>query len=120
MPFHGPSLAELDRTIEQLLPLIIDDPSNLLNHPVGMTFAQIEQLSSRIGQRLVTRLTERALDRHTEATQSATPEVACPKCALLCRLTRKKRRVTTAAGEVRYDEPASHCRDCRRDFFSGT
>jgi hypothetical protein len=119
MPFRGPSPAELDRVVEQVLPLLMDDPNNPLSSPVGLSFAQIEQMSSRIAQRLAARLTERTLDRHSEATQAATPEVACPKCLILNRLTRKKRRVTTAAGEIEYHEPASHCVDCRRDFFSG-
>lgn len=119
MPFHAPSPAELDRIVEQVIPFIMDDPNNPLSSPLGLTFAQIEKLASRIGQHLAARLTERALDRHTEATQGATPEVVCPKCQMRQRLTRKKRRVTTAAGEVEYHEPASHCADCRRDFFSG-
>ena len=118
MPFCGPTPAELDRTVEQLLPLILDDPGNPLAHPLGMTFAQIEQTASRLGQRLVARLTERTLDRHSQAAHpDAAANAACPKCALLCRLTRKKRRITTAAGAIEYAEPASHCVDCRRDFF---
>lgn len=120
MPFRGPTPEELDRVVDQLLPLFANDPQQPLANPLGMTFAQIEQTASRIGQRLVARLTEQTLEQHAEATQTASPQVACPKCALLCRLTRKKRQITTPAGAVDYREPASYCRDCRRDFFSGT
>ena len=118
MPFRGPTPAELDGIVEQLLPLIDNDPHNPLAQPLGMTFAQIEQTASRLGQRLVARLTEHTLDRHSQAAHpDTTAKTACPKCAILCRLTRKKRRLTTAAGEIEYSEPASHCVDCRRDFF---
>jgi hypothetical protein len=117
MPFSGPTPVDLDRIVDQLLPLIANDPNNPLANPVGMTFAQIEQAASRVGQRLIARLTEQTLTRHTESTQSTTSEAACPKCAILCRLTRKKRQFKTAAGVVDYAEPASHCVDCRRDFF---
>lgn len=117
MPFRGPTPADLDRIVDQLLPLITNDPNNPLAKPLEMTFAQIEQTASRIGQRLIARLTENTLDQHAQATQTLSPEVACPKCAILCRLTRKKRRITTVAGTVEYREPASYCVDCRRDFF---
>jgi hypothetical protein len=117
MPFRGPTPADLDRIVDQLLPLIANDPNNPLANPVGMTFAEIEQTASRVGQRLIARLTEHTLDRHTEAAQATSPTVACPKCAILCRLTRKKRKLKLAAGEIQYHEPASHCVDCRRDFF---
>jgi hypothetical protein len=117
MPFRGPTPVDLDRIVDQLLPLITNDPNNPLANPLGMTFAQIEQTASRIGQRVIARLTEQTLDHHAQATEATTPQVACPKCAILCRLTRKKRRITTATGAVDYREPASHCVDCRRDFF---
>jgi hypothetical protein len=119
MPFTGPSPADLDRIIDQLLPLVADDPNNPLAQPVGLTLAQIEQLSTRIGQRLTARLTGHALEQHAQASQPADAHAACPRCTLRCRLTRKKRRVTTTAGPVEYREPASHCPDCRRDFFPG-
>jgi hypothetical protein len=120
MPFRGPTPEDLDRIVDQLLPLVADDPNSPLAKPLGMTFDQIERTATRIGQRLIARLTERTLEQHADASQSATPEVACPKCALLCRLTRKKRRITTVAGVLEYREPASHCVDCRRDFFPDT
>jgi hypothetical protein len=116
MPFKGPTPGDLDRIVEQLLPLIENDPADPLSNPVGMTFAEIEQTASRVGQRLIARLTERTLTRHSDQA-TASPEVVCPKCAILCRLTRKKRKLKTAAGDVDYPEPASHCVDCRRDFF---
>jgi hypothetical protein len=115
MPFTGPSPVDLDRIADRVVQLIQDDPNNPLANPVGMAFADMEQTASRVGQLVVARLTQQALTRHTEAT--ATPEVACPKCAILCHLTRKKRQLKTAAGGVEYLEPASHCVDCRRDFF---
>ena len=119
MPFTGPTPADLDRIIDQLLPLVANAPNNPLAQPVGLTLAQIEQMSARIGQRLIARLTEHTLEQHALASQPANPDVACPRCALRCRLTRKKRRLTTTAGPVEYREPASHCPDCRRDFFPG-
>jgi hypothetical protein len=118
MPFTGPSPVDLDRIADRVVQLIQDDPNNPLANPVGMTFADMEQTASRVSQLVAARLTQQALTRHTEAT--ATPEVPCPKCAILYRLTRKKRQLKTAAGGVEYQEPASHCVDCRRDFFPST
>jgi len=81
------------------------------------TFADIEQLSLRIGRAVACQLSERALRKQAGDEPAETP---CPQCGKACRMTRHTRRLITVAGEVAYEEPASHCGVCRRDFFSGT
>jgi hypothetical protein len=113
MPFLGPTPAEIDRLVDAALATQpVEELADVF--PTSMTFSQIEQLAARLGQRLTCRLTEQALAQQA-ATLSA--EVACPQCGNVCRLTRHPRRLTTAAGQVTYHEPASHCESCRRDFF---
>ena len=116
MPFRGPTPAEIDAVIDGLLPLIAGHPHDPFAHAADMTFAQMETVATAFAQQVMTRLTGSALARHSA---SVPGESDCPRCQMRAALTRKKRRVKTPSGPVDYDEPASHCRDCRRDFFPG-
>jgi hypothetical protein len=114
MPFTKPSQDELDRIAEQVLAVLRQDAVRPLADPHGLTFMDIERMSSAIGKRISTRLTEESLKVHA----ADQPErIACPQCSRPCGLTRKKRIVTTPDGPIEYFEPAAHCVECRRDFF---
>jgi hypothetical protein len=83
----------------------------------GLTFAQIEQRASEAGKAMSRRVTEQLL---LQRRQKMPKEMPCPQCGTLCRVSTKKRPITTLEGSLSYPEPASHCFTCRRDFFSGT
>lgn len=114
MPFQPPTPADIDRAVKAWL---------AAGPPMGTglrsaeTFAEIEQLATRIGRSVACHLTEQALQE--QATDVAA-EAPCPQCGRTCRMTRHTRRLVTVAGKVSYAEPASHCESCRRDFFSRT
>jgi hypothetical protein len=117
MPFTKPSQDELDEIAEQVLAVLRRDAIGPLVNPHGMTFLDIERAASVIGKRISTRLTEESLKVHAADQSERTP---CPHCSRPCSLTRKKRIVTTPDGPIEYFEPASHCVECRRDFFPDT
>ena len=114
MPFTKSSDEELDRIATAALALLRTQPDNLVDHPHGHTFRDIERAAHEVGRRVATRMTEAALATHAQDQPDHAP---CPGCGGGTRLTRKKRTVDTADGPVEYDEPASHCVVCRRDFF---
>ena len=114
MPFTKPSDQELDRIATEVLALLRTQPDNLVDHPHGHTFLDIERAAHEVGRRVASRMTEAALATHARDQPDHTP---CPGCGGGCRLTRKKRSVVTADGPVEYAEPASYCVACRRDFF---
>ena len=114
MPFTKSSDEELDRIASAALALLRTQPDNMVDHPHGHTFLDIERAAREVGRRVATRMTAAALATHAQDQPDHTP---CPGCGGGCRLTRKKRTVDTPDGPVVYDEPASHCVACRRDFF---
>lgn len=114
MPFHAPTPAEIDRAVKAWLAAA---PPLAKGLGSAETFADIEQLALRIGRSMACQLTEQALQ---EQARDQAAEASCPQCGRVCRITRHSRRLVTVAGEICYDEPASHCESCRRDFFSGT
>lgn len=114
MPFTKSSDEELDRIASAALALLRTQPDNMVDHPHGHTFLDIERAAREVGRRVATRMTAAALATHAQDQPDHTP---CPDCGGGCRLTRKKRTVDTPDGPVVYDEPASHCVACRRDFF---
>jgi hypothetical protein len=114
MAFQPPTPAEIDRAVRAWLASAAPVGAHLDS---AETFADIEQLSLRIGRAVACQLAEQALQKQAGELPAETP---CPQCGLACRLTRHPRPLTTVAGQVTYDEPASHCGVCRRDFFSGT
>lgn len=117
MPFTKPRQDVLDRIANEVLATLRKDGVNPLANPQGMTFMDIERTANAIGKRVASRLTEESLSVHA----SDQPEQApCPTCSRMCRLTRKKRTITTEDGDVSYREPAAHCVECRRDFFPDT
>lgn len=83
----------------------------------GLTFAQIEQRASEAGKAMTRRVTEQLL---LQRRQKMPEEMPCPQCGKACRVSTKKRPITTVEGSISYPEPASHCFPCRRDFFPGT
>ena len=114
MPFTKSSDEELDRIATAALAILRAQPDNMVDHPHGHTFRDIERAAHEVGRRVATRLTEASLATHAADQPDHAP---CPACGGGCRLTRKKRSVTTVDGPVDYAEPASHCLACRRDFF---
>ena len=82
----------------------------------GLTFAQIEQRASEAGREMTRRVTEHLL---LQQRQKMPAELPCPQCGEACRVSTKKRRITTVDGLIGYPEPACHCFACRRDFFPG-
>ena len=113
MAFRPTTPAEIDRAVRAWM-----DSSPPLGTGLDSaeTFADIEQLSLRIGRAVACQLSERALHARAGAEPA---EVPCPQCGRTCRRTRHTRRLVTVAGEVAYDEPAGHRVACRRDFFPG-
>jgi hypothetical protein len=114
MPFKNPPAEVMDQIANEILAALKQIPGNPLAKPRGMTFMDIERTASAIGKRVSTRLTEESLAEHAA---DQPDEADCPQCQQSCRVTRKKRIVTTPDGPVEYLEPASHCVECRRDFF---
>jgi hypothetical protein len=117
MAFQPTTPDELDQIIQDVLTAVATNPNNPLHDPHGKTFLQIERTAHAIGQRLAMRLTQQALATHAEDQPGTAP---CPQCRQSCRLTRKKRPITTPDGSFDYYEPAAHCVECRRDFFPDT
>jgi hypothetical protein len=114
MAFQPPTPAEIDRAVKAWFAAA---PPMATGLGSAETFADIEQLATRIGRSVACHLTEAALQEQAPEVGTETP---CPQCGRACRVTRHQRRLITVAGEVSYAEPASHCETCRRDFFSGT
>ena len=114
MAFRPPTPAEIDRAVRAWMDSSLPSDTGLDS---AETFADIEQVSLRIGRAVACQLSERALRKQAADEPAESP---CPQCGRTCRMTRHTRRLVTVAGEVAYDEPASHCGVCRRDFFSGT
>ena len=114
MAFRPPTPAEIDRAVRAWMETSLPAGTGLDS---AETFADIEPLSLRIGRAVACQLSERALREQIGDQPAETP---CPQCGKICRVTRHTRGLLTVAGEVAYDEPASHCGVCRRDFFSGT
>lgn len=83
----------------------------------GLTFSQIEQRAREVGQAVTRRVAEELLLRRRKKMPT---EMPCPQCGTSCRISTKKRDITTLDGPITYAEPAAHCFTCRRDFFSGT
>jgi uncharacterized paraquat-inducible protein A len=120
MFFSSTTPAEYQAIVERVLPLLLEDPTNPLARPEKLTFAQMEQAAFQIGQQLTAKLTQAAAHLHAHQAPDQAP---CPTCQQPARVTRKKRLLITPAGNLEYEEPASHCVACRRDFFptaSGT
>jgi hypothetical protein len=114
MAFQPPTPADIDRAVKAWLAA---GPPLTIGLRSAETFADIEQLTLRIGRAMACHLTEQALDQQADEMPDQTP---CPTCGRHCRVTRHNRQLVTVAGVVSYHEPASHCESCRRDFFSGT
>ena len=114
MAFRPPTPAEIDRAVRAWMETSLPSGTGLDS---AETFADIEQVSLRIGRAVACQLSVRALRKQAADEPAESP---CPQCGRTCRMTRHTRRLVTVAGEVAYDEPASHCGVCRRDFFSGT
>lgn len=114
MPFTAPTPDQLDQIAERVLAVLRQHADHPLSDPQGMTFLDVERTAGAIGKRISTRLTEEALKAHAADQPAQAP---CPACSRPCRLTRKRRTVTTPDGSIDYSEPAAHCVECRRDFF---
>jgi len=117
MPFTKPRQEVLDRIANEVMAALRKDHANPLENPHGMTFMDIERTANAIGKYVASRLTEQSLATHAADQPQQAP---CPNCSRLCRLTRKKRTITTEDGDISYQEPAAHCVECRRDFFPDT
>jgi len=117
MAFTKPSAEALELIANEVLAILRAQPNNMVDHPHGHTFLEIELAAHEIGRRVATRMTEASLATHAADQPEHAP---CPTCGGGGRLTRKKRSVVTADGPVDYAEPASHCLACRRDFFPDT
>ena len=111
MAFQPPTPTEIDRAVRAWMASAAPVGANLDS---AETFADIEQLSLRIGRAVACQLAEQALQKQAAELPAETP---CPQCGQACRLTRHPRPLTTVAGQVTYNEPASHCGVCRRNFF---
>jgi hypothetical protein len=117
MPYTKPRQEVLDRIANEVLATLRKSRDNPLDNPHGMSFMDIERTANAVGKRVATLLTEDALATYVG---DQPEQAACPACSRMCRLTRKKRTVTTEDGDVPSLEPAAHCDECRRDFFPDT
>lgn len=122
MPFHKTTQADREAALQVTAELWNDQTLDEWIKAYGLddeglTFAQIEQRASEAGKALTRRVTEQLL---LQRRQKVAAEMPCPQCGVSCRVSTKKRPITTLEGTIHYPEPAAHCFDCRRDFFSGT
>ncbi len=85
--------------------------------PRETTFATIEELGHQAGQLLSAEVDRHLAASHREHFADAQP---CPQCGRMCDTVASKRPLTTRDGPVELPEAASHCPDCRRDFFPST
>ena len=87
--------------------------------PWGTPFSELEDVSIELGQCLSRMIMEAAAGRQADQTFQAPPEYeVCPACGQpVGEAKSRSRRLTTRAGEVRWDEAQRYCRKCRRSFF---
>lgn len=114
MPFQRISDPDHDQRLAAMVALFRQQPDNIVDHPHGHSFAEIERIAHAAGQQLAAQIMADALATHAVDQPVSS---ACPRCGDGCRLTRKRRQLLTGDGPVIYDEPAAHCVACRRDFF---
>jgi hypothetical protein len=107
-----------DEELAQMTATVLRTLKQTNQHPIpdttGMTFSDIERLSHQVGQQIAAALTADAL---ASAAAEAPAHAPCPTCGGGSRVTQKRRTISTLDGPVDYNEPASHCVACRRDFF---
>lgn len=77
-------------------------------------YSVIESRAHEMGRRLSREIQQRQMD---EAAAVAARTARCPGCGSTCRLTAKKRPLTSIDGGVEVQELKGHCPVCRRDFF---
>lgn len=114
MPFAKPPAEVVEAIANAALAHLRSPGVSGLCFPPDATFADIERATHAIGQRVAAGLSADAL---AAAADGQDGFARCPKCQNSTRVTRKKRVVQTPDGPVEYQEPASHCLACRRDFF---
>lgn len=77
-------------------------------------YDQIESHAHSVGQQLSQMMQQ---TRTADVTAEHPPEIDCPDCGKICRVTTKTRQVLSEDGPVNLTETAARCSRCRRDFF---
>jgi len=81
---------------------------------LDVSLAEMEEIAATASRGMVEGAVETMAGDQAEQFGEETP---CPTCGKLCKLEKRRRRVTVRGGEAALDEPVAHCSTCRRDFF---
>ena len=85
--------------------------------PWGAKFTELEDVVLAVRQVLSEKMLDEALQRQA-ASAARRPEPPCPTCGKGTRPRDPEPRIVQARpGEAQWQEPATHCTRCRRDFF---
>ena len=109
------SLGRLDSFVDRFAKELVQERIDNGHIDVrNMSFADMEMLSHRIGQRVAQHLGHELSSRQCELYSD---DYCCPTCGLECEAVKRKRTIRTIDGETEVDEIKSFCPKCRRSFF---
>lgn len=77
-------------------------------------YSVIESRAHEMGRRLSREIQQRQMG---ETAAAGARMAKCPKCGTACKLTEKKRPMTSIDGPFEVQELKGNCPVCRRDFF---
>jgi hypothetical protein len=85
----------------------------------GTPFTELEETVAAIRKVLTEEMLQQALSRQAAQAERPPEYTACPDCGRPTRTADppEKRRLETGSGDAVWEEPKTHCQQCRRDFF---